>query len=134
MNDLFKLTFAPMFDNKENINKYKVNVEYFNKNIIGLKFDMRNDKKLGFVVSFTNYSIDVTKYYLEGYGGESFTSITLPYKSSFIELRYIQSYIDSIESIMPQVEKLCMEKQKEEELKQEAWDDWLKEKPIDVTF
>ena len=134
MNDLFKLTFTPIVGSKESINKYRVDVEYFDKSIALTKFYMRNEKKLGFVVYFTNYSIEVTKYYLEGYNGESYTAKSLLDDNYLIEKKNIQSYIDSIEYIKPQLEKLCMEKQKEEELRQEAWNDWLQEKPIEFTF
>ena len=134
MSDLFKLTFTPVIGSKDSINRYRVDVEYFDKSIALTKFDMRNEKKLGFVVYFTNYSIEVTKYYREGYNGESYTVESLLYKNYLIEKRDIQSYIDSIECIKPQLEKLCAEKQKAEELRQEAWNDWLQEKPIEVTF
>ena len=134
MSDLFKLTFTPIVGSKESINKYRVDVEYFDKSIALTKFDMRNEKKLGFVVYFTNYSIEVTKYYLEGYNGESYTVKSLLDDNYLIEKKNIQLYIDSIEYIKPQLEKLCMEKQKEEELRQEAWNDWLQEKPIEFTF
>lgn len=134
MSNLFKLTFTPMIDNKENINKYKVNVEYFNKSIIGARFDMRNDKKVGIIVFFVNDFIDVVNHYREGYCLESYTVKSLLDDNYVIEKKDIQSYVDSIECVKPQLEKLCAEKQKEEELRQEAWNDWLQEKPIEFTF
>ena len=134
MNDLFKLTFTPLVDSIDTINKYKVNVEYFNNNIIGAKFDMRNKDRLGTVVFFINDFIDVTKYYLEGYCGETRTSRSLIDNDFIIEKQYIDSYIEAINKVKPQLEELCLQKQKEEECRKEAMDIWLQEKPIEFTF
>lgn len=134
MSDLFKLTFIPMFDNKENISKYKVNVEYFNKSIVGARFDMRNDKKLGYTVYFTKDSIDVIDTYLEAYDGESYAIKSLLGNNYLIEKKCLQTYIDSIEHIKPQLEKFCMEKQKEEDCEKKVFKEWQQKKPIEYSF
>lgn len=134
MNDLFKLTFTPSVNGYESINKYRVKVEYFNKHVIGARFDLRNDKGLGEVIFFIKDFIDVTRYYLEGYGGETFTSKSVPNKDCLIEERCIKPYIESIEKVKPQLEKLCLEKQKSEDCREKAYEEWEQEKPIEYSF
>lgn len=134
MNSLFKLTFTPLVDDIDSINKYKVSVEYFNKHVVGAKFDMRDNRGLGFVVFFIKDFINVTSYYLEGYGGETFTSESVPNKDYLIEERYIKSYVESIEKVKPQLEKLCLEKQKSEDCKKKAFENWQQKKPIEYSF
>lgn len=134
MSKLFKLTFTPLVDDINQINKYKVSVEYFNKHVIGAKFDMRDNRGLGFVVFFIKDFINVTSYYLEGYGGETFTSESVPNKDYLIEERYIKSYVESIEKVKPQLEKLCLEKQKSEDCKKKAFENWQQKKPIEYSF
>ena len=139
MNDLFKLTFTPIVNGYESINKYKVRVEYFNKHVIGARFDLRNDKGLGDIIFFIKDFIDVTSYYLEGYGGETFTSESVPNKDYLIEdyvieERYIKSYVDSIEKVKPQLEKYCLEKQKSEDCREKAYENWQQKKPIEYSF
>lgn len=134
MSELFKLTFTPLVDSIDTINKYKVNVEYFNKHVIGARFDLRNDKGLGDIIFFIKDFIDVTSYYLEGYGGETFTSESVPNKDYVIEERYIKSYVDSIEKVKPQLEKLCLEKQKSEDCRKKAYKEWQQKKPIEYSF
>lgn len=134
MSNLFKLTFTPLFDGTNNINKYKVSVEYFDKNLISTVFDMRNSKKLGFVVYFRKHSIDVINNYLEGNNEESFVSKSALDDNCIIEQRCIQSYVDSIEHIKPQIEAFCSKKRREDELTKKAWDNWLQEKPIEYSF
>ena len=134
MSELFKLTFTPLVDSIDTINKYKVNVEYFNKHVIGARFDLRNDKGLGDIIFFIKDFIDVTSYYLEGYGGETFTSESVPNDDCVIEERYIKSYIDSIEKVKPQLEKYCLEKQKNEDCRKKAFENWQQKKPIEYSF
>ena len=134
MSKLFKLTFTPLVDDINQINKYKVSVEYFNKHVIGARFDLRNDKGLGDIIFFIKDFIDVTSYYLEGYGGETFTSESAPNKDYVIEERYIKSYVDSIEKVKPQLEKLCLEKQKSEDCRKKAFENWQQKKPIEYSF
>ena len=134
MNDLFKLTFTPSVNGYESINKYRVKVEYFNKHVIGARFDLRNDKGLGEVIFFIKDFIDVTRYYLEGYGGETFTSKSVPNKDCLIEERCIKPYIESIEKVKPQLEKLCLEKQKSEDCREKAYKEWQQKKPIEYSF
>lgn len=134
MDKLFKLTFTPLVDDIGSINKYKVSVEYFNKHIVGTRFDMRNDKGLGYVIFFIKDFIDVTYYYLEGYGGETFTSESVPNKDCVIEERYIKSYVDSIRKVKPQLEKICLEKQKSEDCRKKAFEEWQQKKPIEYSF
>lgn len=134
MNDLFKLTFTPIVNGLESINKYKVNVEYFNKHVIGARFDLRNDKGLGEVIFFIKDFIDVTRYYLEGYGGETFTSKSVPNKDCLIEERCIKSYVETIEKVKPELEKLCLEKQKSEDCRKKAYEEWQQKKPIEYSF
>lgn len=134
MNNLFKLTFTPIVNGYESINKYRVKVEYFNKHVIGARFDLRNDKGLGEVIFFIKDFIDVTSYYLEGYGGETFTSKSVPNKDYVIEERYIKSYVDSIEKVKPQLEKHCIEEQKKEDCLETAYEEWEQEKPIEYSF
>ena len=134
MNDLFKLTFTPSVNGYESINKYRVKVEYFNKHVIGARFDLRNDKGLGEVIFFIKDFIDVTRYYLEGYGGEIFTSKSVPNKDCLIEERCIKPYIESIEKVKPQLEKLCLEKQKSEDCREKAYEEWQQKKPIEYSF
>lgn len=134
MNDLFKLTFTPSVNGYESINKYRVKVEYFNKHVIGARFDLRNDKGLGEVIFFIKDFIDVTRYYLEGYGGETFTSKSVPNKDCLIEERCIKPYIESIEKVKPQLEKLCLEKQKSEDCREKAYEEWQQKKPIEYSF
>ena len=40
MNDLLKLKFTPLVDSGDNIGTYKIDVEYFNKYIVGSRLDM----------------------------------------------------------------------------------------------
>ena len=134
MNKLFKLTFTPLFDSIDNINKYKVSVEYFDKNLVNTVFDVRDSKGVRVAAFFRRHTIDVINHYLEGCGGESFTSKSLPDGSCLIEQRYIQPYVNSIESLKPQLEEWCKKKQKEEELTEKAWDNWLQEKPIEFSL
>lgn len=134
MSELFKLTFTPLVDDIDSINKYKVSVEYFNKHVIGARFDLRNDKGLGDIIFFIKDFIDVTSYYLEGYGGETFTSKSVPNKDFVIEERYIKSYVDSIEKVKPQLEKYCLEKQKSEDCRKKAFENWQQKKPIEYSF
>ena len=134
MSDLFKLTFTPIVNGYENMDKYKVKVEYFNNNIIGSKFDMRDKDGLGAVVFFINDFIDVTEYYLEGYCGETRTSRSLLDNDFIIKWSHIDGYIEAINKVKPQLEELCMEKQKEEECRKKLWDAWLQKKPIEYSF
>lgn len=134
MSELFKLTFTPLVDDIDSINKYKVSVEYFNKHVIGARFDLRNDKGLGDIIFFIKDFIDVTSYCLEGYGGETFTSESVPNDDCVIEERYIKSYVDSIEKVKPQLEKYCLEKQKSEDCKRKAYENWQQKKPIEYSF
>ena len=134
MSKLFKLTFTPLVDDINQINKYKVSVEYFNKHVIGARFDMRNNKGLGDIIFFIKDFIDVTSYYLEGYDGETFTSESVPSKDCLIEERCIKPYIESIEKIKPQLEKLCLEKQKSEDCRKKAYEEWQQKKPIEYSF
>lgn len=134
MNDLFKLTFTPSVNGYESINKYRVKVEYFNKHVIGARFDLRNDKGLGEVIFFTKDFIDVTSTYLEGYGGESLSIKSVPNNDCLIEERCIKSYIESIEKVKPQLEKICLEKQKSEDCMEKAYEEWQQKKPIEYSF
>ena len=134
MNDLFKLTFTPSVNGYESINKYRVKVEYFNKHVIGARFDLRNDKGLGEVIFFTKDFIEVTSTYLEGYGGESLSIKSVPNNDCLIEERCIKSYIESIEKVKPQLEKLCLEKQKSEDCREKAYEEWQQKKPIEYSF
>lgn len=134
MNDLFKLTFTPSVNGYESINKYRVKVEYFNKHVIGARFDLRNDKGLGEVIFFTKDFIDVTSTYLEGYGGESLSIKSVPNNDCLIEERCIKSYIESIEKVKPQLEKICLEKQKSEDCREKAYKEWQQKKPIEYSF
>lgn len=134
MNDLFKLTFTPSVNGYESINKYRVKVEYFNKHVIGARFDLRNDKGLGEVIFFTKDFIDVTNTYLEGYGGESLSIKSVPNNDCLIEERCIKSYIESIEKVKPQLEKICLEKQKSEDCMEKAYEEWQQKKPIEYSF
>lgn len=134
MSELFKLTFTPLVDDIDSINKYKVSVEYLNNHVVGARFDLRNDKGLGEVIFFIKDFIDVTRYYLEGYGGETFTSESVPNNDCVIEERYIKSYIESIEKVKPQLEKLCLEKQKSEDCRKKAYEEWQQKKPIEYSF
>lgn len=134
MNDLFKLTFTPIANGFDTINKYRVKVEYFNKHIVGARFDTKNDKGLGDVIFFTKDFIEVTSTYLEGYGGESLSIESVPNKDYLIEERYIKSYVESIEKVKPQLEKLCLEKQKSEDCKKKAFENWQQKKPIEYSF
>lgn len=134
MNDLFKLTFTPIVNGYESINKYRVKVEYFNNNIIGAKFDMRENSNLGFAVFFIKDFIDVTEYYLDGCLVKARTLTSLIDNDCIIEERYIDSYIEAINKVKPQFEEYCKEKQKEEECMKRAWDVWLQKKPIEHSF
>lgn len=134
MSELFKLTFTPLVDDIDSINKYKVSVEYLNNHVVGARFDLRNDKGLGEVIFFIKDFIDVTRYYLEWYGGETFTSESVPNNDCVIEERYIKSYIESIEKVKPQLEKLCLEKQKSEDCRKKAYEEWQQKKPIEYSF
>lgn len=134
MNDLFKLTFTPSVNGYESINKYRVKVEYFNKHVIGARFDLRNDKGLGEVIFFTKDFIDVTSTYLEGYGGESLSIKSVPNNDCLIEERCIKSYIESIEKVKPQLEKICLEKQKSEDCMEKAYEEWQQKKSIEYSF
>lgn len=134
MNDLFKLTFTPSVNGYESINKYRVKVEYFNKHVIGARFDLRNDKGLGEVIFFTKDFIDVTSTYLEGYGGESLSIKSVPNNDCLIEERCIKSYIESIEKVKPQLEKICLEKQKSEDCMEKAYKEWQQKKSIEYSF
>lgn len=134
MSKLFKLTFTPLVDDINRINQYKVNVEYFNKHVIGARFDMRNDKGLGDVIFFTMELIEVTTFYLEGYGGESLSTMSVPNDNYVIGERYIKSYVESLEKIKPQLEKHCIEKQKEEDCVIKAYEEWKQKKPIEYSF
>lgn len=134
MSKLFKLTFTPLVDDIDSINQYKVNVEYFNKHVIGARFDTRNDKGLGDVIFFTREFIEITTFYREGYGGESLSTISIPNDNYMIEERYIKSYVDSLERIKPQLEKHCLEKQKSEDCRKKAYEEWQQKKPIEYSF
>ena len=134
MSKLFKLTFTPLVDDINQINKYKVSVEYFNKHAIGARFDMRNNNGLGFIVFFTKDFIEVDSHHRIGYCGETFETESVPNKDCLIEERYIKSYVESIEKVKPQLEKLCLEKQKSEDCKKKAFENWQQKKPIEFTF
>lgn len=134
MNDLFKLTFTPSVNGYESINKYRVKVEYFDKHVVGTSFDMRDKDGLGFVVFFNKEFINAFNYYLEGYCGETRTSRQLICEDYTIEKRYIDSYIEAINKVKPQLEKLCLEKQKSEDCKKKAYEEWEQEKPIEYSF
>lgn len=134
MSKLFKLTFTPLVDDINQINKYKVNVEYFNKHVIGAKFDMRDNRGLGFVVFFRGDFIEVDSHHRIGYGGETYSFTSVPSGNCVIEERYIKSYIDSIEKVKPQLEKYCLEKQKSEDCRKKAFENWQQKKPIEYSF
>lgn len=134
MSELFKLTFTPLVDSIDTINKYKVKVEYFNKHVIGTKFDTRNDKGLGDVIFFTKDFIEVTSTHRVGYCGESLSIVSVPDDNCLIEKRYIKSYVDSINKVKPQLEELCLEKQKSEDCKKKAYEEWKQEEPIEYSF
>lgn len=134
MNNLFKLTFTPLVDDVDSINKYKVNVKYFNKHVIGAKFDMRDNRGLGFVVFFRKDFIEVDSHHRIGYGGETYAFDSEPNGNCVIEERYIKSYVESIEKVKPQLEKLCLEKQKSEDCKKKAFENWQQKKPIEYSF
>ena len=95
---------------------------------------MRNDKGLGEVIFFTKDFIDVTSTYLEGYGGESLSIKSVPNNDCLIEERCIKSYIESIEKVKPQLEKICLEKQKSEDCMEKAYEEWQQKKPIEYSF
>lgn len=134
MNKLFKLTFTPLVYSINTINKYKVNVEYFNKHVVGAKFNTKNDKGLGDVIFFTKDFIEVTSTYREGYGGESLSIKSVPDDNCLIEERCIKSYIESINKVKPQLEELCLEKQKSEDCQKKAYKEWQQKKPMEFTF
>lgn len=134
MSKLFKLTFTPLVNDIDSINKYKVKVEYFNKHVVGARFDMRNDKGLGDVIFFTKDFIEVGSHHRIGYCGETYKVESVPNSDCLIEERYIKSYIESIEKVKPQLEKLCLEKQKSEDCKKKAYENWKQKKPIEYSF
>lgn len=134
MNSLFKLTFTPLVDDIDSINKYKVSVEYFNKHVVGARFDLKNNKGLGDVIFFTKDFIDITSTHLVGYGGESLSIESVPDDNCVIEERYIKSYVDSIGKVKPQLEKICLEKQKSEDCRKKAYEEWKQKKPIEYSF
>ena len=134
MNNLFKLTFTPIVNGYESINKYRVKVEYFNNNIIGAKFDMRKNSNLGFAVFFIKDFIDVTEYYLDGCLVKTRTLTSLIDNDCTIEKRHIDSYIEAINKVKPHLEKHCIEEQKKEDCLKTAYEEWEQEKPIEYSF
>ena len=134
MSNVFKLTLTPIFDKVEDINKYKVNVEYFNKNIIGAKFDKRNKDGFGFVVFFIKDFISVTSYCFDDCGGGEVIVKPLLNDDNTIEKIDVREYLFRIRQIEPQIEKYCKEKEREAEDIKKAWDNWLQEKPIEYLF
>lgn len=134
MSELFKLTFTPLVDSIDTINKYKVSVEYFNKHVIGTRFNMTNNEGLGEVVFFTKDFIEVSIYYLKGCSGETFPSKSVLNDCFAIEERHIQSYVDIIEKVKPQLEERCLEKQKKEDCEKKAFKEWQQKKPIEYSF
>ena len=134
MSKLFKLTFTPLVDSIDTINKYKVSVEYFNKHVVGAKFDMRDNRGLGFVVFFIKDFIDVTEYYLDLCLVKAGALTSLIDNDCTIEEQYIDSYIEVINKVKPQIEEYCKEKQKEEEYMKKAFENWQQKKPIEYSF
>ena len=134
MNNVFKLTLTPLFNKVQNINKYKINVEYFNKDIIGAKFDRRNEDGFGFVVFFTKDFIEVTDYCFNDCGGGKAITKPLLNTDNIIEKTDIKEYLFRIRQIEPQIEKYFTEKKREEECIKKAWNNWLQEKPIEYSF
>lgn len=134
MNDLFKLTFTPIVNGYESINKYRVKVEYFDKHVVGTSFDMRDNDGLGFVVFFNKEFINAFNHCLEGYCGETITSSQLICGDSTIEKRHIDSYIEAINKVKPHLEKHCIEEQKKEDCLKTAYEEWEQEKPIEYSF
>lgn len=134
MNDLFKLTFTPIVNGYESINKYRVKVEYLDKHVIGTSFDMRDNDGLGFIVFFNKEFINAFNHCLEGCSGETITSRQLMCGESTIEKRYIDSYIETINKVKPLLEKHCIEEQKKEDWLETAYEEWEQEKPIEYSF
>lgn len=134
MNNLFKLTFTPIVNGYKSINKYKVKVEYFDKNVVGTMFDMRGDDRLGFVIFFNEEFINAFNHCIEGYCGETITSRSLIGDGYTIEKRYIDLYIEAINKVKPQLKEVCLEKQRKEDCLKKTYEEWKREKPIEYSF
>ena len=131
MNDLLKLKFTPLVDN---IGTYKIDVEYFNKYIVGSRLDMLSKNDTGAILLFKEDFIEVDLHYLDRWGDEYFTSNRVLNDGCFIKEEDLGTYIQSVKTAKPQLEKLCLEKQKSEDCKRKAYENWQQKKPIEYSF
>lgn len=134
MSELFKLTFTPLKDKKEDIYIYSVYVEYFNKYLIGAKFDKTDENGIGTVAYFTRDFISIVKYFREGYGGESKGVNVMVDENRTIEKHHVDIYLKELEKLREDMENYCREKQKEDEIESFAWNKWLEKETLTATF
>lgn len=98
MSDLLKLKIKPLVEYIEDVGLYSVDVKYFNKHIIGCKFDMRNEEGIGAIVHFKRDYVDVDVHISGSWANEEFINSRLLNDMDVVNQKYLSEYIRYIES------------------------------------
>ena len=134
MNELLKLKFTPLVDSVDNIGTYKIDVEYFNKYIVGTRLDMLANDDRGSVLLFKKEFIDVDLHYLDSWGDEYFTSNKMLNDGCFIEEENVQSYIQSIKTAKGKLEEVCLKKKQQDEYFDNLHKEWVDKHTFEITI
>ena len=134
MSKLFKLKFTPLVDSVDNIVTYKIDVEYFNKYIVGSRLDMLAKNDTGAILLFKEDFIEVDLHYLDRWGDEYFTSNRMLNDGCFIKEENLSTYIKSIKTAKGKLEELCLKKKKHDEYYDNLHKEWADKQPFEVTI
>nr|DAS19478.1 MAG TPA: hypothetical protein [Caudoviricetes sp.] len=140
MSELLKLKFEPLndgidsIDTIDNLGKYKIDVEYLNKHIVGSKLDIRDEDGLGAILLFTRDFIEVDLHYMDSWGDERFPANKVLNNGCYIKQEELQLYIQNIKLSKEKLKELCLKKQKLEDYDKNLEKEWVEQQPFEVTL
>lgn len=134
MSELLKLKFKPLVEYVEDVGLYSVDVKYFNKYIIGCKFDMRNKEGTGAIVHFKRDYIDVDMYTGGSLGDEEFIDNRLLNDMNVVNQKYLKKYIQYIESTKEKIQEYLSKNKNRKITQKKLHEKWKEQYPFEVTL